>query len=203
MIEQWYEQFAPDLTRFIRSKGFTTEDAEDLCAQVFMEAVQRQPEGTAPRAWLYAVARSRIIDRWRMLERKPETELDERVAGEWDIEAAAVEQDSTAHMHMLIAQLRASHRAILTLRFIEGKTLKEAADALHTTVGAVKARQARAKGAIQRLLAGPKVYTPPPPKEKQFDVRTLDNRSALLLRCLHLEHEVYLLQQQLASETGA
>lgn len=191
MIDQWYEQYSAEITRFARSKGFSPEDAEDLCAQVFLEAVRCQPADIAPRAWLHLVAKNRMIDRWR--RDRPATSLEAWVPSDADIEQQALTDDEHAHLRELISQLAPSHRQVLMLRFVDGLSLQDTARALATTIGAVKARQMRARRALRRLTEPPEPEPAPVPAvcdPESDDMPRLDNRAALLERCLRLEMEV-------------
>jgi RNA polymerase sigma factor (sigma-70 family) len=147
VIEEWYEQYAPELTRFIRSRGFTTEDAEDLTAQVFLEAVQRQPEDIAPRAWLYRVANSRIIDRWRADGRRTTQALHDYEGVASSCELSVEQVDSVRSQ---LDRLPPLQRRVLELRFVQGLTLSETADALKRSIAAVKALQWRAQATIRK-----------------------------------------------------
>lgn len=155
MIDQWYEQFALEITRFIRSKGFGLEDAEDICAQVFMEAVQRQPEDIAPRAWLYQVANSRIIDRWRADKRHATQALQD-----YDAVVSSCEL-SVQHVESVrseLASLPPLQRRVLELRFVQDLTVSETAEAIGRSIGAVKALQHRAQATLRHV---PQNYVSP------------------------------------------
>lgn len=195
MIDQWYQQYSAELTGYIRSRGFTPEDAQDLCSQVFLEAVQRQPADIAPRAWLYLVAQHRIVDYRRREACSPtDAPLTEWHTADDDTEKQAVDDDEQAQLRALIGQLVPSHQHVLTLRFIQGLSLRETARALSTTVSAVKARQRRAQEALRRLAEPPKPEPLPAPAEPDPEpdgIMCLDNHAALLARCLRLEMENY------------
>lgn len=142
MLDQWYERYSGELTRFIRAKGFTSEDAEDICGQVFLEAVRRQPANIAPRAWLYAVANNRIIDRLRQNKRRPTAPLEEHSAV---VNAPEVEQSTVS-----LLLLPDRQRAVIEARFFQDKSLEEVAHSLRISVGAVKALQSRALDGLAR-----------------------------------------------------
>lgn len=196
MIEQWYAQYAGEITRFAQSKGFSPEDADDLCAEVFLEAIRAQPADIAPRAWLHLVARNRMIEAWRRTGRRPTVPLEEWDAADEGIEGQAETDDERARLREQIAQLVPCHQLILGMRFVQDLSLQECARALSTTLSAVKSRQVRALRALRRLTepeAAPEPQAVPTEPEPLF---YLDNRAALLERCLRLEMEVQRLARQ-------
>ena len=204
MIDQWYEQYSAEITRFVQSKGFTPEDAEDLCSQVFLEAVQRQPADIAPRAWLYLVARNRMIDRRRHEARRLTAPIDEQSAADDGVEERVLENDEQAQLELFIGQLAPSHQQVLRLRFVENLSLREVARVLSTTVGTIKGRQARAQRALRRLIDPPEpepipapVACEPEPEPEPEAPARLDNYAALLARCLRLEQENHELRRAL------
>lgn len=158
MIDQWYEAYAPELTRFIRSKGLTPEDAEDVCSQVFLEAVRAQPADIAPRAWLYLVAKNRIIERWRRDGKMQSVTLED-----WhdpSVEMPEIQEPLPLNC------LTTEQKAVIHARFTEDRTVEETAALLGIKPAAVRGRQHRA---LDRLRAERKV---PPPNDLRMPVPT-------------------------------
>ena len=80
-IAEAFERDEPRLRGFIRKRVLDTEDAEDVLQDVFYELIQayrmmKPAEQTT--AWLFRVARNRIIDLFR---RKKTVSLNETVSG--------------------------------------------------------------------------------------------------------------------------
>jgi RNA polymerase sigma factor (sigma-70 family) len=149
MLDQWYERYNTPLKNFIRSKGFTPEDAEDICAQVFLEAVQRQPEDIAPRAWLYRVAQSRVIDRQRQIRRRGHAAPLE----EWTASVEAPETHESATRAALLLLTPAQQR-VIEARFLGEQSLDETARHLGMSTETVKALQHRGIAAMRTQFAG-------------------------------------------------
>lgn len=69
--------------------------------------------------------------------------------------AAHAETDELgAHVHRSLQRLSPKLRAILVLRYLEGLSYEDLAQALQVSMGTVKSRLARAHVAIQRVLDG-------------------------------------------------
>jgi RNA polymerase sigma-70 factor, ECF subfamily len=64
---------APRLRAFFRGKGCSTEDAEDLVQETLIAVYTKRAmfdPGQRILAWTYAIARYRMIDRWRSSKRR-------------------------------------------------------------------------------------------------------------------------------------
>jgi RNA polymerase sigma-70 factor (ECF subfamily) len=147
IIGQWYEQYAKEITHFIRSRGFSSEDADDLCAQVFLEAIQRQPQDTAPRAWLYAVARSRTIDKYRQNTRRNDAPLETWTAA---VEMPEIKEIPRAALLLLTPP----QQRVIEARFLRDRDLEEVANELGVSVGAIKALQHRGVETLRQQFQG-------------------------------------------------
>jgi RNA polymerase sigma-70 factor (ECF subfamily) len=176
-----YEPLRPELYRYCRYLTRSPWDAEDLVqdtlARAFVTLGRMFGEAPhSPRAWLLRVASNLWIDRMRRarevpgeppeLASPPEPIVDRGAAG------------------ALIGRLAPRERAAVVLKDVFDLTLEEIAEALSTTVGAVKAALHRGRG----KLAGPE----PPSTERPapavvdafcdaFNARDLDRLTALLL----------------------
>ena len=69
-----YDTYARDIHRYILSKVGTQLDAEDLTAQTFMavlEALPRYRHNGQFSAWIFQIARNKIMDHFRKSKRDP------------------------------------------------------------------------------------------------------------------------------------
>src|SRR5215470_348261 len=67
-LTEMYRAYAADLQRFISNKIGDPTVAEDLTSMVFLKALRwlREDQSTeSVRGWLYATARTTIIDHWQ------------------------------------------------------------------------------------------------------------------------------------------
>ena len=128
--------------------------AEDVTSEVFMgavDAVRRGTEPTVTTAWLIGIARHKLVDHWRRVEREQrrlQAVADEPAAGADD------EDPWDAHLDVLAARdalerLGAHHRAALTLRYLDGLPVAEVAAVLGRTLHATEALLVRARRAFR------------------------------------------------------
>ncbi len=132
--------------------------AEDITSDVFVRALEGlksfEYRGVPFSAWLYRIARDRVIDYYRRSSRqKAAVALDESLH-------ATVESPEQAVLHGFelqelqgaLEQLTEEQRLVVVLRFLGGKSLEEVARQLGKTEGAVKSLQHRALAALGRAL---------------------------------------------------
>jgi RNA polymerase sigma-70 factor (ECF subfamily) len=178
-----YEPLRPELYRYCRYLTRSPWDAEDLVQDVFARAfvtlgclVQEVPNR---RAWLFRVASNLWIDRMRRMREEP---------GDPPETSASSEPRATREAAgTLIAQLSPQERAAVVLKDAFDLSLEEIAEALSTTVGAVKAALHRGR---DKLVApeAPDSLEPRTPAPavldafcEAFNARDLDRLTGLLL----------------------
>lgn len=151
-----YDSYVGELYRFCVLKVSNKEKAEDLVQEVFSRYWQTLREGTPvlhPRAFLYTLARNRIIDWYR---KKKEASLDQLQEGGLDVVgegAASVEE--AARMREVLAvvdELDDRSRDAVLLRYVEGWTPQEIADLTNETANAISVRLNRAIKQIQKRI---------------------------------------------------
>lgn len=138
-----FEGLRPDLYRYCRHLTRSPWDAEDLAQEVLARAfVTLGKMGVAPpnpRAWLFRVASNAWIDQQRRHHAAP------------DVPPAATTVDRRATREAagtLIARLAPQERAAVVLKDVFDLSLDEIAEALSTTLGAVKAALHRGRGKL-------------------------------------------------------
>lgn len=153
-----YGHYHPKIYRFVYLKVGRKEEAEDLTHQVFLHAWEHMPgyrhEGHPLSSWLYRIARNAIIDHYRT--RRANLALDdldaELIAAGERLEDAADAAMAIADIRAAMAKLKPSYQDVIILRFVEELSLKETAQALGKSEGAVKLLQHRATKDLQKLL---------------------------------------------------
>ena len=144
--EEIYRTHVHHIYRFIFSKLGNRPDAEDVTAQVFLQALPRlrtMDPADNPEAYLFVTARSAIADYWRNRYKQPETTEFSDTSMLVDFQQTATDESHTL-AHDAIASLPEQSRRVLELRFLQGYSLKETASAMGTTVGNIKVLQWRA-----------------------------------------------------------
>jgi len=149
-----YDDAVGEVYGYLLSRCRNRAVAEDITSEVFMGAVAAVTTGrveTVTTAWLIGIARHKLVDHWRRLER--EQRRIQAVADEPD--AAHGDDDPwDAHLDVLAARdalerLGAHHRSALTLRYLDGLSVPEVAAVLGRTVHATEALLVRARRAFR------------------------------------------------------
>lgn len=175
-----FEPLRSDLYRYCRYLTRSPWDAEDLSqdalARAFVTLAQMGKEPPNPRAWLFRVASNLWIDAQRRrrelpAEAEPSTAPDPRGPRE----AAGT----------LLVRLSPQERAAVVLKDVFDLSLEETADALGTTVGAVKTALHRGRGKLTDEPGAGAAAAPAPGVLDEFcaafNARDLDRLTALLL----------------------
>jgi len=148
-----FEREMPAIYRYAYSRVPSAGDAEDLASLVFEQAWRSaehlQDRGLPARAWLFGIARHVVTEHRRRLFRAPPVVALEAFDGPDEGLEGHAEQLALAKA---VASLPRADAEVVTLRFLHGLSLAETAEAMGTTVDAVKARQARALRKLRELL---------------------------------------------------
>ncbi|HEY3880218.1 MAG TPA: sigma-70 family RNA polymerase sigma factor [Trebonia sp.] len=151
-----YDDALPHVYGYLLSRCRDPGLAEDLTAESFLAAVQavRKPGAPGPSVpWLIGVARHKLADHWRQVEREQRglRRLDaepDPVDDPWD---AALDR---MRAREVLGRLGPHHQAALTLRYLDGLPVPEVARHLDRTVHATEALLVRARGAFRRIYEG-------------------------------------------------
>ncbi len=140
---------------FISRRVGTRDVAEDLTSEVFHKALanlQRfEWRGVPFGAWLLKIAANAITDQAKRSQRELSFEDPPEIGTRPRMEEA---QD-LARLFRLVNELPEDQRSVVVMRFAEGKSIREAAQQLGKTEGAVKQLQFRGLENLRlRLEAG-------------------------------------------------
>jgi RNA polymerase sigma-70 factor (ECF subfamily) len=156
-ISAVYDQFFPEIYRYVFYRLSDQAVAEDLASDVFvrlLEAIQnkRGPQ-TNIKGWLIATASHAVTDHLRRRYRRPVEVISESFADHQPgppIQFDLREQNRA--VQDAYAQLTPEQQNVLALRFGQGYSLEETAAHMKKNVNAVKALQFRALAALQRQI---------------------------------------------------
>jgi RNA polymerase sigma factor (sigma-70 family) len=134
------------LYRLMFSKVGNRADAEDLTSEVFKAAfvpLRLSASKGEVRAYLIATARTVLASHWRRRLGLEVTQIEPEADVGYLTDSMA---DSRAEQRVrpILGALSERYRRILELRFLEGCSIKEAANAMHITVTNAKVLQHRA-----------------------------------------------------------
>ncbi|MCP2175204.1 RNA polymerase sigma-70 factor, ECF subfamily [Williamsia maris] len=139
-----YDDALPAVYGYLLRRCRDSTIAEDLTSETFlaaMDSVRRvdPPDPTVP--WLIGVARHKLADHWRRMQRtaEPVGDAPETAFDTWDTELDRLIAERT------LARISPLHRAILTLRYVDDCTVPRCAEILGRTVMATEALLTRAK----------------------------------------------------------
>jgi RNA polymerase sigma factor (sigma-70 family) len=147
-LAEIYRAYAAELQRFISNKVGDPTVAEDLTSTVFLKALRwlREDQSSeSARSWLYATARTTIVDYWQAqspYEMHSLSGLEEQLHFRDD--PAFANQQVEMRVQNLLSLLPERDRTILTLRYLQGYSAAEIASALGTSAGHIRVLQLRA-----------------------------------------------------------
>jgi RNA polymerase sigma factor (sigma-70 family) len=153
---QLFGLVADPLVRYLRAQG--AEDADGLANEVllkaFIQIARFEGDESGFRAWVFSIARFRLIDARRATSRRPQcvggVDMTGAVGGDTELEA--ISDLGRAWVDEVLEKLVPEQRDVMTLRFVSDLTINETAEVLGKSRGAVKALQHRALGALRRQL---------------------------------------------------
>jgi RNA polymerase sigma-70 factor (ECF subfamily) len=153
----------PRLRRFARGLAGAPDQADDLVQAACERAIARIHQwtpGTRLDSWMFRIVQTIWFDQTRAQKVRtgegridadsPLVEAELAVDGARDIES----QITYDAVRRCMARLPDEQRAVLLLVCIDGRSYKEAADALAIPIGTVMSRLSRARAALSRMLEG-------------------------------------------------
>jgi len=149
-----YDLYYPSLYRYAFARLRSREEAEDIAAQVFLEALRGidrfSYRGKPLLAWLYRIARNLIADNLRHQIRKDRAA--DLLPARDSYAPAADESLETMELLDAISKLTIDQQEVLILRFFMSLPAKATAQMLGKNETAVFALQVRAIGALRRIM---------------------------------------------------
>jgi RNA polymerase sigma-70 factor (ECF subfamily) len=158
-LAQVHDAYYPAIFRYIAFRVGDHETAEDLTSEVFTRLLRAVNDSSAPRntlrGWLYRVAANVVADHHRAGYRVKQVELDETMEGDAvDPSDALSGKQVLAELSDALAGLTDDQQNVISLRFGYEMAIKEVAQVMGKSEGAVKQLQARAVAALARKMAG-------------------------------------------------
>jgi len=158
-----YDRYMDTVFRFIYFRVGNRPLAEDLTSDTFLRALKRIGsftwQGRDLGAWLVTIARNLVADHFKSgryrLEVTTGDVLDaerEDRGPEGSPEAAVVDHITNVALLTAVKQLNPEQQECIVLRFLQGFSVAETAQAMGKNEGAIKALQYRAVRALARLL---------------------------------------------------
>jgi RNA polymerase sigma-70 factor (ECF subfamily) len=156
-LSEIYETYYPKIHAYAYMQLGDTHAAEDLTSAVLLqvlESIQKyRPRGVPFQAWVFRIAKNRIIDLHRRKKRRPEVELVDTVAdrGETPEDMADLLFESE-RLRVALKEIRDDQRDVITLKFMQGMDNAAIAKTLGRSEAAVKSLQHRGLVALRKIL---------------------------------------------------
>jgi RNA polymerase sigma-70 factor (ECF subfamily) len=157
-FEDIYRAYLGRIYAYVRAQVTSSADAEDITAQVFMNAYHAYPRfearNTTPAAWLFRIARNATLDHFRAhgrRERLRRTIEHQPVA---EVDPSGVAEDRIQYRALLerVAQLPKRQRDAISLRH-SGLSFEEVGAMLKCSEDAAKMLYHRALKALKEAVA--------------------------------------------------
>ncbi|KQX66194.1 RNA polymerase subunit sigma-24 [Angustibacter sp. Root456] len=154
-----YERYVDVVYRYVYYRVGSHHVAEDLTSETFVRALRRIDSfswtGRDIAAWFVTIARNIVLDHVKSSRYRLEVTTAELLDG--DEHAASPEHDVLQRLRderlvEAMRTLKPEQQECLALRFLQGLSLAETAEAMGRTAGAVKQLQLRAVRALHREL---------------------------------------------------
>lgn len=158
-----YDRYVDTVFRFIYFRVGNRPLAEDLTSDTFLRALKRISsftwQGRDLGAWLVTIARNLVADHFKSGRYRLEVttgdvlDADREDRGpEGSPESAVVDHITNVALLTAVKQLNPEQQECIVLRFLQGFSVAETAQAMGKNEGAIKALQYRAVRALARLL---------------------------------------------------
>ena len=145
-----YESNFNRVYAFVVRRVGNREEAEDVTAEVFHQALLNlgrfQWRGVPFAAWLLRIAANALADRWQHAAKHGEVQSPEALEQEPGADAHV---ERRAMLFHLVDRLPADQRLVILRRFVSQKSVREIAQELGRSEGAVKQLQFRALATLR------------------------------------------------------
>ena len=146
-----YQQNFVRVYAFFARRTSTREEAQDLTGEVFHQALASiqsfKWQGTPFVAWLYGIAANVLAKHWQKLGKHSEEELS-------DLSVGGEEIERTVMLGKAVESLLPDQKHVIVRRFVDQKSIREIAEELGRSEGAVKQLQLRAIENLRQRIGG-------------------------------------------------
>jgi RNA polymerase sigma-70 factor (ECF subfamily) len=152
------DRFEAPLYRFFYYSHGEHDRAEDQCGETFAQAIvavhKMRGDAGALRSFIFGIARNVLRRGWRNRRTRPISEIELAMLPDRQPSVFRQVADRQAYERAMgaIEQFSEPTRQILLLRFVEGLTLEEIAEAMDLPLGSVKSAIHRARKRLKHLL---------------------------------------------------
>lgn len=156
-FRELFRRYTPLLQRAMARDLRSAEEANDLVQQTFLHLHRSRLDfepGRKLKPWIFTIALNLKREHYRRSKRRRETSLeDERVAEPYEAPRGQERSDASRETARALLTLPAEYREVIELHWFAGLSFPEVAEAVGSTVAAVKVRAHRGYVALRARLA--------------------------------------------------
>ena len=144
-----YDLYVQPVFRYLFQRVGSQQDAEDLTSQTFIAAYESLTHYRGQKhfaAWLFSIARHKLMDYYRHKSSQPQMKELEEVPKEEDTLGKIILDEDLSQLRSLIQHLSNDEQDLIYLRYLAGLSYIEIAELLDKNMEAVKK-------SVYRLLA--------------------------------------------------
>jgi RNA polymerase sigma-70 factor (ECF subfamily) len=158
VLTEVHETYYPAIFRYVAFKVGNQQVAEDLTSEVFTRLLDAVRDRNAPqntlRGWLYRVASFVVADYHRQRYKIEQTELSENLEADGiDPGEALSKRQTLDELYQALEELTEDQQDVIALRFGYEMPIRDVAQTMGKSEGAVKQLQARAVASLSRKLS--------------------------------------------------
>lgn len=156
-----YDQHVGQVYKHVFYRVYSQVEAEDITQETFVKAwkaIDKYKITGAPFvAWLYTIAHNLIMDHYKA--KKKAVSIQQAAQEEFGTrtgpspEDIITEEFDKNRIKEAIQTLKGDKQKVILMRFIDGCSYKEIADALHKTEGAIRVIQFRALSDLKQIMS--------------------------------------------------
>ena len=149
VVSAWYDAYGTDILRYCFMMLGNRTDAEDATQETFLKAWRNigryeARNGCSPKSWIIRIAGNTCRDYLRRAWHKYESRL---ITTE-DLQKLGNAPDESRELIMDVMNLPEKYREVVLLVFMQGMTVREAAECMQTSASTISRRLEKAKKMI-------------------------------------------------------
>ncbi len=126
-FEAIYREYRPKVLGYIHSHVGQTQDAEDLCGEVFRKVLEHMsPDSPNVSSFIYTITRNTVTDYYRT--RRISDPLSEALPAEDDLETTVLNGETLDRLAQALRRLPERERDIIVLHYYANNSLHEISD---------------------------------------------------------------------------
>src|SRR5258708_13986674 len=155
-----YRKYATGLLTYVRMRGRSPEDAEDLVVEVFLAAIEYAKFAALSekekQLWLWGVTRNKVIDAYRRAKTRQNVTLEHVAEGLFEDEMsspeyAALRQEDYMDLYAHMQSLPPLQQQILRMRFGQDLSCREIATTLGKQENVVRVTLSRSLNLLRKM----------------------------------------------------